>query len=82
MPTIPILLFIWGRKRVMPVIMTSMTINEQEFFPDLNPKRAQIEVQLRVLEGLNPPYLYSHGLRMAQSLLNLANIGELGSVLF
>ena len=34
---IPILLFVWGRKRVMPVVMTSLQITEQEYFPDLNP---------------------------------------------
>lgn len=78
---IPILLFVWGRKRVMPVIMTSMQITEQEFFPDLNPRRADIAVQLRVLEGFNPPYLYSHGWRIALGTMNLGNIGDLRSVL-
>jgi hypothetical protein len=78
--TIPILLFIWGRKRVMPVVMTSMQITEQEYFPDLNPKRASVVVQLKVLEGFNPPYLYSHGWRMALGAMNLANIGDLQNV--
>lgn len=77
---IPILLFIWGRKRVLPVVMTSQQITEQEFFPDLNPKRAQVAVQLQVLEGFNPPYLYSHGWRTALSAMNLANIGDLANV--
>lgn len=74
---IPILLFIWGRKRVMPVVMTSMTITEQEYFPDLNPRRASVAVQLKVLEGFNPPYLYSHGWRTALAAMNLANVGDL-----
>lgn len=74
--TIPILLFVWGRKRVLPVVMTSMQITEQEFFPDLNPKRAQVAVQLRVLEGFNPPYLYSHAWRVALGAMNLGNIGD------
>jgi hypothetical protein len=78
--TIPILLFIWGRKRVLPVVMTSLQITEQEFFPDLNPKRAQVVVQLKVLEGFNPPYLYSHGWRMALGAMNLANLGDLADV--
>jgi len=77
---IPILLFIWGRKRVMPVVMTSLQITEQEYFPDLNPKRAQAVVQLKVLEGLNPPYLYSHGWRIALSAMNILNAGELKNV--
>jgi hypothetical protein len=79
--TIPILLFVWGRKRVMPVVMTSLQITEQEYFPDLNPKRAQVAVQLKVLEGFNPPYLYSHGWRMALAAMNLGNIGDFVNVL-
>jgi len=78
--TIPIILFIWGRKRVVPVIITSMQITEQEYFPDLNPRRAQVAVQLQVLEGFNPPYLYYHGWRTALGAMNLANIGALGNV--
>lgn len=77
---IPILLFIWGRKRVLPVIMTSLQITEQEFFPDLNPKRAELAVQLQVLEGFNPPYLYSHAWRVALGAMNLANIGDVQNV--
>jgi hypothetical protein len=79
--TIPILLFVWGRKRVMPVVMTSLQITEQEYFPDLNPKRVQAAVQLKVLEGFNPPYLYSHGWRMALGAMNLGNIGDFADVL-
>lgn len=79
--TIPILLFVWGRKRVLPVVMTSLQITEQEYFPDLNPKRAEVAVQLQVLEGFNPPYLYSHGWRIALGAMNLANIGDFADVL-
>jgi hypothetical protein len=78
--TIPILLFVWGRKRVMPVVMTSINITEQEYFADLNPKRATVAVQLKVLEGFNPPYLYSHGWRMALAAMNLGNIGDFANV--
>lgn len=79
---IPILLFIWGRKRVLPVVMTSLQITEQEYFPDLNPKRASVAVQLKVLEGFNPPYLYTHAARMLLALSNLGHIGDFSSVLF
>jgi hypothetical protein len=78
---IPILLFVWGRKRVLPVVMTSLQITEQEYFPDLNPRRATAAVQLKVLEGFNPPYLYSHGARMFLATLNLANIKDFKNVL-
>lgn len=79
---IPIILFVWGRKRVLPVVITSMNITEQEYFPDLNPRRATVAVQLKVLEGFNPPYLYSHAARLMLSTLNLANIGDFADVLF
>ena len=71
---IPILLFIWGRSRTLPVVMNSLSITEQEHFPDLSPKRATAAVQLKVLEGFNPPYLYSHGWRTALAAMNLANL--------
>ena len=77
--TLPVLLFIWGRKRVMPVVMTSLQITEQEYFPDLNPKRAQAAVQLKVLEGSNGFYTYSHDWRIALAAMNAANIG-LGNI--
>jgi len=79
---IPILLFVWGRKRVLPVVMTSLQITEQEYFPDLNPKRASVAVQLKVLEGFNAPYLYTQANRMLLAATNLAHIGDIKSVLF
>jgi hypothetical protein len=79
--TIPIVLFVWGRKRVMPTVLTSINITEQEYFPDLNPKRATVAVQLKVLEGFNPPYLYSHGWRTALAAMNLGNAGDFLNVL-
>lgn len=45
----PTVLFVWGRKRVFPVRITAMTINESEFNRDLNPVRAEVEVSLEVL---------------------------------
>lgn len=74
--TIPIVLFIWGRKRVMPVVITSLQITEQEFYPNLTPKRAEVVLQLKVLEGFNPPFLYSHGWRSTLAMSNLANIRD------
>jgi len=45
----PTVLFIWGRKRVLPVRIVSMTVNETLFNADLNPLRAEIDVALEVL---------------------------------
>lgn len=45
----PTVLFIWGRKRVLPVRITSMSVNETRFNPALNPLRAEVDVALEVL---------------------------------
>jgi hypothetical protein len=46
----PTVLFIWGEKRVMPVQITGITINETLFNSRLYPIRAEIEVSLQVLD--------------------------------
>lgn len=48
-PQRPTVLFVWGPKRVWPVRITAMTINETVFNTELNPVRAEIEVSLEVL---------------------------------
>lgn len=45
----PIVLFVWGEKRVVPIKITSMTINETLYNSRLYPIRAEIEVSLEVL---------------------------------
>jgi len=70
----PIILFIWGRKKVLPVNITNMSIKEEEFSTDLNPVRATVTVSLEVIEGANAPFLYTKALMEAASLLNISNI--------
>jgi hypothetical protein len=77
----PLILFIFGRKRVLPVNITSMNITETEFSADLNPIRASIAVSLTVIEGKSVPYLYSKAMTEAMSTLNLVNITDLGNVM-
>ena len=55
------MLFIFGRKRVLPVNITSLNITETEFSTDLNPIRATVAVSLTVIEGKSVPYRYSQG---------------------
>jgi hypothetical protein len=76
----PLILFIFGRKRVLPVNITSMNITETEFSADLNPIRASIAVSLTVIEGKSVPYLYSKAMTEAMSTLNLVNITDIGNV--
>jgi hypothetical protein len=77
----PLILFIFGRKRVLPVNITSMNITETEFSSDLNPIRASIAVSLTVIEGKSVPYLYSKAMTEAMSVVNLANITDIGNVM-
>src|ERR1017187_7304281 len=76
----PLVLFIFGRKRVLPVNINSMNITETEFSTDLNPIRASIAVNLTVIEGKSVPYLYSKATVEAMSVLNLANIANVANV--
>ena len=55
----PMILFIWGRKRILPVNLNSMSIAESEFSTELDPIRATVAVELTVIEGKNPPFIYS-----------------------
>jgi hypothetical protein len=77
----PIILFVWGRKKVLPVNITNMQIKEEEFSTDLNPTRATVTVSLEVIEGPNLPYLYTKTLKEVMSVLNLANIGDVASTI-
>ncbi len=76
----PLILFVFGRKRVLPVNTNSMNITETEFSADLNPIRATVAVNLTVIEGRSVPYLYSKAMTEAMSVLNLANIADIANV--
>jgi hypothetical protein len=45
----PLTLLVWGPKRVLPVRLTSFTITEEAFDPNLNPIRAKVSLELAVL---------------------------------
>ncbi len=76
----PLVLFIWGRKKVLPVNINSLNITETEFSTDLNPIRATATVNLTVIEGPNLPYTYTKAMKEVMSVLNLANIGSITDV--
>lgn len=77
----PMILFVWGRKKVLPVNLTSMKVKEEEFSTDLNPIRATISVSLTVIEGPSAPYQYSKAMKETMSALNLANLTEVANVI-
>lgn len=45
----PLLLFVWGKHRVVPVRLTDFSITEEAFDPALNPIQAKASFSLRVL---------------------------------
>lgn len=45
----PLTLFTWGSKRVMPVRITEFSVNEQAFDVNLNPIRASLSIGMKVL---------------------------------
>jgi len=48
-PGAPLSLFVWGIKRVLPVRISGMTITEDFFDGELNPLRAKVHLEMRVL---------------------------------
>lgn len=70
----PMILFVWGRWRILPVNINSMKITETDFNTNLNPIRATISVNLTVIEGPNVFRTYTKAFTTAMSVLNIANI--------
>ena len=79
-PSPPLMLFVWGRSRVLPVNISSLNITEILYSPDLTPTRATVNVNLTVIEGKSPPYRYTKAMKEAMSVLNLANITDIANV--
>lgn len=47
--SVPIVLFVWGPGRILPVRLTKFSVDEQAFSPILYPTRASVTVGLQVL---------------------------------
>lgn len=81
----PRILFIWGLTRVLPVVIDSMSITEQQYDSLLNPVRAEVSIGMSV----NPigkcsndvigkgALDYTNLAKEAQAISNLANTAEL-----
>ncbi|MEA2927512.1 MAG: hypothetical protein QOD25_4634, partial [Alphaproteobacteria bacterium] len=48
-PEAPLVLFIWGKNRIVPVRVTDFSITEEAFDPALNPIHAKVSLGLRVM---------------------------------
>ena len=48
-PTVPIVLFVWGPGRIVPVRITSYSVEEQLFLPSLRVLQARVSLSMTVL---------------------------------
>src|SRR5215204_2885632 len=77
----PRILFIWGVYRVLPVVLESMSITEQQYDFLLNPVQAEVSITLAVNASdkcsddtvAKGAMLYSNMAKDAQAMANLAN---------
>ncbi len=87
---VPVVLFVWGPGRIVPVRVTTLNITEKLYDTLLNPTHADATLGLTVLtpeelaalgddplkEVAKAAYVYSQGLRQALAVANLANSVE------
>jgi hypothetical protein len=89
--TTPLVLFVWGAFRIVPVRVTGLTTVEKLYDAWLNPIHAEVQLKLRVLtptelEAANASnqvlarlatvaYTYTLGIRQAGAVANLGNAG-------
>ncbi|WP_413797669.1 hypothetical protein [Streptomyces iranensis] len=82
----PLTLFTWGSKRVMPVRITELSINESAFDVNLNPIRASLSIGLKVLTVSDLPAghrgaeLYLAHLAQKERFAAAARGGALGAL--
>ncbi len=87
---VPVVLFVWGPQRIVPVRVTQLTITEKLYDALLNPVQAEAQITLSVLtpeellavqgpmrDVANIAYVYTQGLRQAQAVANLADTASI-----
>ena len=80
----PRILFIWGPYKILPVVLESMSITEQQYDFLLNPVQAEVSITMAVNavdkcsdDGVGKGALtYSNMAKDAQAMANLANTAE------
>lgn len=81
---VPLVLFVWGPSRIVPVQITSFSITETAFDQKLNPLQAKVELGMRVLSYLElkessvgyGAYLATQVQKEVLARLNLVNAAE------
>jgi hypothetical protein len=68
-PSSPLTLFVWGPKRVVPVRLAGLSVQEQAHDRDLNPIRAIVSLSMEVLTYADLPATHlGHGLFLAHQV--------------
>ena len=49
---LPLVLLVWGKTRVVPVLLSNFSISEESFDVNLNPIRAKVDLSMKVLTYL------------------------------
>jgi len=84
--SLPTVLFFWGPFRILPIAITSLSVTETEYDTLLNPVRADVSVNLDILQPSqlagdtlgNAAYKYSQGVKETMAALNLAFAVQFG----
>ncbi len=78
----PMTLLVWGKKRVIPVVLNDFSITEEAYDVNLNPIRAKVSLSLRVLNYSDLPWNMSGKLFHVHHLIKekMANMGSVSSV--
>ena len=85
-PEAPLTLFIWGIKRVLPVRLTSFTINEVQYDPQLNHTVANLNLTMNVLSYNDFPvthpgyYLFLSHQVVKETMAVIGSVGNLSAV--
>jgi hypothetical protein len=83
----PLCCLVWGAKRVVPVLVTGLTITEEAFDPHLHPIRVKVAFELRVLtssdvrvqDRAGTLYLsYRQAMEQLAAMVTGTDIGPLG----
>jgi hypothetical protein len=89
---VPVVLFVWGALRIVPVRVTAFSVTEKRYDAALNPTHAEAQITLTVLTSQDlatvkdtmgdiarTAYAYTQGVRQAQAVANLG--GSAASIL-
>ena len=79
----PMTLFVWGRKRVLPVRLDNFGITEEAHDINLNPIRAKVSLAMRVLSYSDlPPMHPGYGIYLAHQVVKetMAVVGSGGGL--